>query len=493
MSPPDRGLVLLTGATGYVGGRLVEPLLRAGWRVRCLARRPAELIARVPAGVEVVAGDVLDEASLPPALGGATAAFYLVHSMGARTGFEERDRSGAEAFARAARAAGVQRVVYLGGLGGDDAETSPHLRSRHEVGRILREQGPPTLELRASVVIGSGSLSFELVRALTERLPVMLVPRWVSVPTQPIAIGDLVECLVRALELPLPSSRIIEIGGEDVVSYEDLMREHARQRGLRRFIIRVPVLTPRLSSAWLALVTPLYARVGRKLVESLATETVVRDPSGMRELGVRPRGVRAAIESALRNEDREVAQTRWSDALSAAGEARDWGGQRFGSRLVDSRVQHVDAAPAEAFAPIRRLGGRAGWPAHGLWWLRGVADQLVGGVGLRRGRRHPDELAVGDTLDFWRVESFEPGSRLRLRAEMRVPGRAWLEFEVTPDGTGSLLRQTAIFDPRGLAGLAYWYLAWPLHAVVFARMLRVLSQASVPAPSNSTASPTSTA
>jgi hypothetical protein len=329
------------------------------------------------------------------------------------------------------------------------------------------------------VVLGSGSLSFELVRALTERLPIMTVPRWVGVPTQPIAVGDLMACLLAALDLPLPAGRIIEIGGADVVSYGDLMREHARQRGLKRWIIPVPLLTPRLSSLWLALITPIYARVGRRLIESLRSPTVVRDPSGMAELGVTPRSLQDAMAAALRNEDRDVARTRWSDALSAAGEPREWGGVRFGSRLVDSRTARVQAPPAVAFAPIRRLGGARGWPAHWLWWLRGVTDQLAGGVGLRRGRRHPDELAVGDVLDFWRVESYEPDRCLRLRAEMKVPGRAWLEFEVAPEGSGSTIRQTAIFDPLGLAGLAYWYLIWPLHAVVFARMLRAIAASAI--------------
>jgi hypothetical protein len=315
-----------------------------------------------------------------------------------------------------------------------------------------------------------------MVRALVERLPVMVTPRWVGVRAQPIAIGDLLAYLVAARDVPLEGSRVFEIGGADRVSYADIMAEYARQRGLRRLMIPVPVLTPRLSSLWLGLVTPLYARVGRKLVDSMRHETVVRDESAAQVFAIRPRGMRDAIASALRNDDEEFAATRWSDALSAGGPAADWQGVRFGSRLVDSRAVRVPVPPAVAFAPIRRIGGRTGWYfADWLWALRGHLDLLVGGIGRRRARRHPDRLQVGDTLDWWRVEAFEPDRRLRLVAEMKLPGRAWLEFEVTPDGDGSVIRQTATFDPVGLWGLAYWYLVYPLHQVVFRGMLRAIA------------------
>lgn len=470
-------LVLLTGATGYIGGRLLPLLAADGWRVRCLARHPEHLSSRVPAGVEVLRGDLLDAGSLGAALTGVEAAFYLVHSMGAAGSFEEQDRQAAENFGTAARRAGVQRVIYLGGLGEADPKLSAHLRSRHEVGERLRACGVPVIELRASIIIGSGSLSFEMIRALVERLPVMVTPRWVRVMAQPIAVADVLAYLRSALSLEISGSVTLGIGGPDRVSYGDLMREYARQRGLRRWMVPVPLLTPRLSSLWLGLVTPLYARVGRKLVDSLRHPTVVSDDAALRLFPIRPMGVREAIASALRNEDSRFAQTRWSDALSAAAAPRPWGGTRFGNRLVDSRSTPIAAPPERVFAAVERIGGASGWPyANWLWTLRGWLDLLVGGVGMRRGRRDPQRLRVGDTLDCWRVEGLEPGRRLRLAAEMKLPGRAWLEFEVQPDGTGARLRQTATFDPLGLWGLAYWYGVWPLHQLVFAGMLRNLAR-----------------
>jgi hypothetical protein len=301
----------------------------------------------------------------------------------------------------------------------------------------------------------------------------MICPKWVQVLAQPIAIEDLLQYLTEALDLPDGESRIFEIGGPDQVSYGDIMQEFARQRGLSRIMISVPVLTPRLSSLWLGLVTPVYARTGRKLVESLRNPTLVQDHSAEEVFTVRPRGLADAIERALTNEDQEFAATRWSDALSSAGRPRSYGGERFGSRIVDSRTTHVDAPPAEAFAPIQQIGGTTGWYyGDWLWKLRGFLDLLVGGVGVRRGRRHPINLRVGDALDFWRVEDYEPEHLLRLRAEMKLPGRAWLEFEVTPDDGGSTIRQTAEFDPVGLFGLLYWYALYPLHKLVFRGMLR---------------------
>jgi uncharacterized protein YbjT (DUF2867 family) len=469
----EPGRILLTGATGYVGGRLLQALVRQGRHVRCLVRRPGAF----PPEIEVVLGDLLEPRSLGAALQGIDTAFYLVHSMGATGDFEEQDRQAAHHFAQAAKAAGLRRIVYLGGLGDDREGLSAHLRSRHEVGDILRGSGVTVIEFRASIILGSGSLSFEMIRALVERLPVMVTPRWVRIQAQPIAIEDILAYLVAAIGLPGNDSRVFEIGGPDVVSYGDLMREYARQRGLRRLMIPVPVLTPRLSSLWLGLVTPLYARVGRKLIGSIRHPTVVRDPAALEAFAIRPLGVGEAMARALRNEDRECAETRWSDAMSAAGPTRPWGGVRYGNRLVDVRIARVAVPPAQAFAPIRRLGGRTGWYyANWLWMLRGWLDLLVGGVGLRRGRRHPDRLHVGDPVDCWRVEAIEADRLLALRAEMRLPGRAWLRFEVEPDDPGSTIRQTAIFDPAGLWGLVYWYAIWPLHQVVFAGMLREIAR-----------------
>jgi len=469
--------ILLTGATGYVGGRLLKVLEARGHEVRCLARNPANLASRVGPGTRVVSGDVLDARSLTAALAGTETAYYLVHSLGDASGFEAREKAGAQNFANAARAAGITRIIYLGGLGEEGEDLSPHLRSRHEVGRILRESGVPTIELRASIVIGSGSLSFEMIRALCEHLPVMITPRWVSVLAQPIAIQDLIQYLVQALDVPIEGSPIVEIGGADRLSYADLMREYMRQRHLRRLMIPVPVLTPRLSSLWLGLVTPLYARVGRKLVESMKHPTVVRGDVARRLFRVEPRGAAEAIRAALENEDREFAETRWSDSLAAAGPPSGVGRSRPGQRLIDRRARHVAAPPEACFAVIARLGGRDGWLAcTWLWRLRGFLDLLVGGVGMRRGRPEHRALVVGDALDFWRVEAYEPPQRLRLFAEMRLPGRAWLEFVVEPDGTGSRITQTAMFDPVGILGRAYWYVVYPLHGLVFSRMMNAIAR-----------------
>lgn len=442
-------MILLTGATGYVGGELLPLLLSSGHRVRCLTRRPEALDAR---GAEVVAGDVLDPAALETAMAGVDAAFYLVHAMAAEGDFAERDRTAARLFGEAARRAGVRRIIYLGGLGSSRDELSAHLRSRQEVGEILRAGGVPVIEFRASVVIGAGSLSFEMVRSLVERLPVMIAPRWVSVPAQPIAISDLLRYLAAALDLPIAGSRVFEIGGSDRVSYGGLMKEYARQRGLKRWVITVPVLTPRLSSLWLGLVTPLYVRVGRKLIDSIRHATVVEDESALAAFPIRPRGFREAVANALDSGPRGL--------------------------LLDSRSVRIAVPPDRAFEPVRRIGGTTGWYyANWLWRLRGAMDRAVGGVGLRRGRRHSEDLRAGDIVDCWRVEAFEPGRLLRLAAEMKLPGRAWLEFEVTADGGGAVLRQTASLDPKGLLGRAYWWSVYPLHQVVFGGMLKGIAAA----------------
>ncbi|MFT5525582.1 MAG: hypothetical protein ACI9HK_003552 [Pirellulaceae bacterium] len=474
--------ILLTGATGYVGGRLLPLLEERRYRVRCLSRRPENLQARVGETTEVVKGDVLNAESLKAALVGVDTAFYFVHSMGAKSDFEDEDRQAASNFAKAAGEAGVRRIIYLGGLGNPDQNLSKHLRSRQETGDVLRSSSAEIIEFRASIVIGSGSLSFELIRSLVERLPVMICPKWVAVKAQPIAIEDLLEYLIAAIELKEGHSRIFEIGGPDQISYGKIMKEYARQRGLWRLMIPVPLLTPYLSSLWLGLVTPVYARIGRKLVESLKNPTLLSNNVADSSFSIRPRGIHEAIARAIVNEDREFAATRWSDALSSSGKPHSWGGVRFGSRLVDSRTSSIQVSIEAAFAPIQRIGGDAGWYyGNWLWRVRGFIDLLFGGVGTRRGRRDPVELRVGDALDFWRVEEYEPGRRLLLQAEMKLPGRAWLEFEVTGDETTSNIRQTAIFDPVGLFGLLYWYGIYPLHQFVFAGMLRNICKAAVKA------------
>jgi len=465
--------ILLTGATGYVGGRLLPQLESSPHRVRCMTRNPDSLIGSVDAETEVVYGDAFDAKSLNKALEGIHTAYYLVHSMGSDEDFETADRKAAEYFAAACSKQGVKRIIYLGGLGNPDHTLSKHLRSRQEIGNILRTSSAAVIEFRASIIIGSGSLSFEMIRALVERLPVMICPKWVRVMAQPIAIEDVLAYLFQALTLPIRKTVIFEIGGPDQLSYGEIMQLYAKLRGLRRWMIPVPLLTPYLSSLWLGLVTPLYARVGRKLVESLRNPTLVSSNVADKYFTVEPRSTELAIARALVNEDEQFAVTRWSDSVSSAGKPKSWGGVRFGSRLVDSRTQRVDVPTDEAFVPIRRIGGDTGWYyGDWLWKIRGFLDLLVGGVGVRRGRREDDQLKIGDAVDFWRVQKFESGKMLRLRAEMKVPGRAWLEFEVQPTDTGSVVRQTAIFDPVGVFGLAYWYALYPLHQFVFAGMLR---------------------
>lgn len=473
--------ILLTGATGYVGGRLLRALEDDGVGVRCLVRRPENLRVAPRAGREVVAGDVLDPDSLIPAMTGIETIYYLVHALAGGRDFVREELDGARHVARAARQAGVTRVVYLGGLAPTDEPLSDHLASRQSVGEILREEGPPCCEFRASIIIGSGSLSFEMIRALVQKLPVMITPSWTRRLAQPIAIEDVIDYLLAARTRPLPRSLVVEIGGPDQVTYADLMRIYAEARGLNRPMMPVPVLSPRLSSYWLALFTPLQARIGAKLIDSIRHDTVVRDPVPAAAFPVRPRGVREAVRRAIEREDQRLAATRWSDALSSSQvERAGYGGVRYGSRLLDSREVRVPVAPADAFAPIRRIGGDVGW-YHGqwLWQLRGLLDQLAGGPGLRRGRRDPDVLSPGDAVDFWRVRDVEPDRLLRLRAEMRVPGRAWLQFEVAPEEDGSRIRQTAIFDPRGTLGLLYWYTLWPFHQVVFQGMIEAIGRAAL--------------
>jgi uncharacterized protein YbjT (DUF2867 family) len=474
MEPP----ILLTGATGYVGGRLLHLLEAEGLAVRCIARKPESLRHRVAPGTEVVAGDALDAESLKQAMKSIHTAYYLVHSMGVAQGFEEMDRKAAACFGEAARVQGVQRIIYLGGLGSSSGQLSPHLRSRQEVGQILKQSGVPVIEFRASIILGSGSLSFEMIRALIERLPVMITPRWVAVRAQPIAIHDVLRYLRAAADMKVGESCIYEIGGPERVSYGELMLEYARQRGLRRFMISVPVLTPNLSSLWLGLVTPLYARVGRKLIDSIRHASVVGDDSALRAFPIHPCGMREAISRALEDEDREYAQTLWSDPLSSAGLNPRWGGVRFGNRIVDSRKIHVRVPPQVAFEPVQRIGGSTGWYfCNWLWRFRGWIDLLVGGAGMRRGEHRSVPPRVRDTIDYWRVEAFGPGHRLLMAAELKLPGRAWLELAVAGDVNGSEVRQTAIFDPAGLFGLLYWYSIYPIHQFVFSGMLRGIARA----------------
>ncbi|MFC0080868.1 SDR family oxidoreductase [Aciditerrimonas ferrireducens] len=472
--------VLVTGATGYIGGRLAPRLLEQGRQVRCLVRDPARL-RDVPwaADAEVVAGDVLDPASCERALNGCQVAYYLVHQLGSGPRFAERDRRAASVFAAAARAAGVERLVYLGGLAPREEPLSPHLASRLEVGDLLLGSGVPTAVLRAAVVIGSGSASFEMLRYLTERLPVMVTPRWVRNRVQPIAVRDVLHFLLAAADLPASVSRAFDVGGPEVLTYLAMMQRYAAVAGLRRrVVVPVPVLTPRLSSHWMGVVTPVPAELARPLVESLRHEVVCAEDDLVRLVG-EPEGGLLPFEEAValalaRVRDHQVT-TRWSSATLPGTLAEPlpsdpaWTG---GTLLRDEREVTV-GAPAEALWPhIEGIGGEHGWYSWPLAWAaRGWLDRLFGGVGLARGRRDPDRLVTGDSVDFWRVEELVPGRRLRLRAEMRLPGSAWLELEVEPLGpTRCRYRQRALFAPRGLAGHLYWWAIAPFHEVIFGSM-----------------------
>lgn len=464
--------VLVTGATGYIGGRLVPRLRDRGVQVRCFARAAHRLRGRFGDDVEIVEGSLDNEAALRSSLSGCEAAYYLIHTMASTRDFEAADRDAARRFGEAARDAGVKKIIYLGGLGSDHDRLSSHLRSRHEVGRVLRESGVPVVELRAAQIIGSGSISFEMIRYLTERLPVMVAPRWVTTRCQPIGVRDVLAYLVGALELPA-EDRIYEIGGSTVLTYYDMMLGYAKARGLRRRIFVVPLFTPKLSSYWVHLITPVPAKLAQPLIQGLYNEVVLQDDRAMRDFpAIHPMSFDDAVKSALdrsRTADRE---STWFDAFAAQVPSGDFTGLEEGM-LIDRRERMAKASAARLAEVFSSLGGQRGWlAADSLWRLRGWIDHFTGGAGLRRGRRSATNLRVGDAVDFWRVEKYEPGRTLRLRAEMRLPGRAWLEFETDNDtGGDSKLVQTAFFEPRGVLGYLYWYAIAPFHNLIFGRMI----------------------
>tara|TARA_B100000579_G_scaffold426780_1_gene434469 strand:- start:1022 stop:2269 length:1248 start_codon:yes stop_codon:yes gene_type:complete len=396
--------------------------------------------------------------------------------MGSVGSFEENDRIAAQNFGEIAKEAGVERIIYLGGLGNEKEVLSSHLRSRQEVGYILRASNVPVIEFRASIVIGSGSLSFEMIKSLVERLPVMLIPKWALMFAQPIAIDDLISYLMEALFKNDNANYLFEIGGFDQVSYLDIMRIYAKNINKRVLMIPVPVLTPYLSSLWLGLITPLYARIGRKLVESIVHSTVVRDDTALENFKIKPIGVEEAIQRAIKLENMESEVSRWYDSTSSSGETNHEKEYKFGERLIDTRILNIDVPAETAFNPIQHIGGEKGWYAWNiLWQLRGFIDLLLGGVGMRRGRSHKDKLIVGGTIDFWRIEKFVPNNFLSLSAEMKLPGRAWLEFEVVANGNTSTIKQTAIFEPIGILGKMYWYSLYPLHQLIFEGMLQAIA------------------
>lgn len=476
---------LVSGATGYIGGRLAPRLIEAGHEVRCLTRSAARL-RDVPWArkARVVEGDLLERGALDRAFDGVDVAYYLVHSLGARD-FEERDRRAARAFAEAASRAGVRRIVYLGGPSVDGGAASAHLRSRSEVAEILASTGVPTVTLRAAVILGSGSASFEMLRYLTERLPVMVTPRWVGNRVQPIAVRDVLHYLLGWASVPEAVSRSFDIGGPDVLTYADMMRRYARIAGLpRRVIIPVRTLSPGLSALWVGLVTPVPGAIARPLVASLIHEAVRREHDIEAYVPLPPHGLKGfdeAVRLALARVREADVETRWSNAAWMGAPADplptdpDWSG---GSVYIDRRERDVHASAAALWRVVVGIGGETGWYSFPLAWsIRGWLDRVVGGVGLRRGRRDPQELYVGEALDFWRVEEIEPERLLRLRAEMRLPGRAWLEMCVEEGPEGSMYRQRAVFLPRGLSGHLYWRAISPFHALVFGGMARNIARA----------------
>ena len=475
--------VLVTGVTGYVGGRLVPRLIEAGVKMRVLVRGGAERLKDRPwrDQVEVFAGDVLEPTSLVHALAGVQTAYYLIHSMGGEGGFSQRDIQAATNFANVAAAVGVEHIVYLGGLGDQESQLSEHLRSRQETGQALRSTGLPVTEFRAGMVVGSGSLSFEMLRHLTERLPVMICPQWVFTKTQPIAIRDVLSYLLAALDHPDSRGQVIEIGSSDVLTYGEMMAGYARARRLKRRLIPVPVLTPGLSSHWVHWMTPVSWSIAKPLIEGMRNELIVRNPSARTIFPeIEPISFDEAVELALQRIRSGEIETIWSDALaSSQGDLPPVYLTEEQGVLIERRHKHVDATPAEVYRVFAGIGGQRGWPAFDwLWRVRGALDRLVGGVGMRRGRRDPDELREGEALDFWRVETVKPDRSILLRAEMKLPGRGWLQFEANPSGDGSSteLVQTAFFASRGLFGLLYWYGIYPLHGAIFSKMIDNIAQ-----------------
>jgi uncharacterized protein YbjT (DUF2867 family) len=477
-------ILLITGATGYIGGRLVPRLLETGARLRCLVRDPARLQSRSwYNAVEIASGDVLQPESLAAAMQGVSVAYYLIHSMGGGADFHQRDVIAAQNFGNAARAAGVQRVIFLGGLAEDSSALSEHLRSRQQTGDVLRATGVPVTEFRAGVIVGSGSLSFEMIRYLTERVPIMICPRWVYTRTQPISIRDVLDYLIAALDVPESSGQIVEIGGADVITYGEMMQIYAEVRGLKRWMVPVPVLTPRLSSYWVNLVTPIPAVMARPLIEGLRNESVVRQPSARHLFpAIQPAGYRVAVGRALARLQASNIETAWSDALSTSqGDVPPVILTTQEGMVIERRQRLVAAAPEAIYKVISGIGGQRGWfYMNWAWEVRGFIDRMIGGVGLRRGRRDPDDLRVGEALDFWRVEEARPGELLRLRAEMKVPGQAWLQFQITPAKAGrSLLAQTAFFAPKGLFGWLYWYALYPVHGLIFSGLVDQVARRAV--------------
>jgi uncharacterized protein YbjT (DUF2867 family) len=475
-------LILVTGATGYVGGRLVPRLVEAEYRVRCLVRDPSRLQGRSWLNqVEVVQGDALNPNDLSAAMKDVSTAYYLIHGKQGSKDSAERDLQAARNFAHAAEEAHLEHIVYLGELVDPTANLSPYLRSRHEIGFVLRHGKVPVTEIRAGMIVGSGSALFEMIRYLTEREPVLTCPAWFFSQAQPIGIRDVLSYLVDTLKTPDAIGRVIEVGGPTRLTYADMLLGYAKERNLRRWLIRTPFYAPRLSAYWVHMVTPIHWRVVAPLIEGLRANLIVRDETAKKLFPhIQPMDFQTAVHLALGRVQRDNVETSWSDALvTESGDIKPYRFTMEEGLFVERRQIALDLSPETVFRSYTGIGGARGWMyMDWAWGIRGWMDKAIGGVGLRRGRRHPDEIHTGEALDFWRVETVEKNRLMRLRAEMKLPGKAWLQFESTPaqdDAKKTIFTVTAYFEPYGVSGFLYWYAMWPFHKFIFDGLTRRLA------------------